>query len=219
MKSPFEIPYPILRGLSWTLTKIGFSLKVQGQEHLEASTGPVILAGNHTGLLDTLVLMASCPRPFHFLMHEKVFDWAFVGKLVRYGNILVLNPEKPKAALSEAISVLKSGASVCIFPEGKLSADGQLNEFQEGAAFLQHQSQAVILPFAIEGGFEAWPHGQPWPKFLPISIAFGAPIVVDKHRSRSETTQLLKTTVSNLLVDLQERKQSCKVHPPLLASS
>ncbi|MEB3286803.1 MAG: lysophospholipid acyltransferase family protein [Vampirovibrionales bacterium] len=205
VKPRCKIPFAVLRILSWTVLKVGFCFKIKGQQHLKETDGkgPLILAGNHTGLLDSLIVLAAFPRQFYFLMHETVFTWAFVGKLVGWGNIVPLNPEQPKASLAKTLALLKAGTPICIFPEGKLSRDGEMNPFSDGVAFLQQKSNAAILPFCIIGGFRAWREGTRWPKFTPVTLVFGAPIypgVLPNHHKRAEITGLLKARIQALQV-------------------
>ena len=199
MKSTFEIPYDLLHRFCRYGLKACFAFEVQGLEHLKQIPGAVILAGNHTGLLDSLIILAAFNQPFRFLMDERVFGWGFIGKLVRYGNILPLNPGKPKDGMRAAIQSLQTGTSICIFPEGKLSVNGQLGKFQEGVAFLQEKSGATILPFVICGGFEAWPYGQRFPRFHPIQLVFGEPILCEMGKNRVEVIVLLRSQISKIL--------------------
>lgn len=219
MKSAFEIPYGLLHRLSRCLLKAGFALEVHGSEHLEKSSGAVILAGNHTGFLDSLILLAAFHRHFHFLMDEKVFGWGLIGKLARYSNILPIKPKQSKTSMASAIGALRNGTSICIFPEGKLSVNGQLGRFQEGVAFLQEKSGATILPFAISGGFEAWPYGQRFPCFHPIRLAFGESIPCETAKDRAEVTVLLRSRISQMLSQLKQRNNTCKPQHPSSVSS
>ncbi len=195
-----SIPLPLLRIFSQCVLKIGFAFTAESREHLQNIAGPVILAGNHTGCLDSLVLFASVRRDFLFLMDASVFDWKVMGRWVKYGNILTLNTGKPLTSLKQSIAILKAGQSLCIFPEGGLTMNGELGEFQEGAAFIQEKSNAPIIPFAISGGFEAWPCGQTLPTFHKINIRFGEPIMPNPERNRTTTTQQLKQAVVSLQV-------------------
>ena len=208
MKSTFEIPNILLHFFSQCLMKVGFAFEVHGIEHLKQIQGPVILAGNHTGLLDSFIVLAAYNKPFRFLMDKKVLGWGIIGKLVRYGNILPLKPKQPKDSLRIAIQSLQHGTSICIFPEGKLSVDGQLGQFQEGVAFLQEKSGVTILPFAISGGSEAWPYGQRLPRLRPVQLRFGEPIPCDTTRERSEVTILLKSSISKMLSPIQSKINS-----------
>jgi 1-acyl-sn-glycerol-3-phosphate acyltransferase len=192
-KSSFELPFGFLRLLAWCILRPWFRFKIRGGEHLAGCSGPRILAGNHTGYLDSPALLAACPRYFQFLMTEEVFGWGLLGKLVRYGNIIPLYTGREKRGLVEALRVLEEGGTVCIFPEGKLTQDGHLNPFNEGVAFLQQKSGVPIVPFWIEGGFDAWPQTRAFPKFQQrVVLQFGQPLEAAPCQPRSEVVSSLQ---------------------------
>lgn len=175
-KSVFEIPFGLLKLISWLMLKPFFGFEVRGLQHLQACRNGVILAGNHTGFLDSLTVLVGCARYFRFMMTEEVFSWGLIGKLVPFGNIIPLYKGREKRALVDAVQLLKQGGALCIFPEGKLTKDGCLNPFHEGVAYLQEKSGAAIVPFAIHGGFEAWPQARRLPVFRKVILEFGEPM-------------------------------------------
>ncbi len=68
---------------------------------------------------------------------------------------------------------------------------------------MHEKSGVPIVPFAIWGGFEAWPEGQPWPKFRKIVLSFGAPILPGEFSDRQAITQALKQRVQHLLGEVE----------------
>lgn len=152
-----------------------FEFEVEGAEHLPEDPG-VILAGNHTGYLDSIILMAAYDQPIRFLVHEKVFSWPVVGWLISVTNMIKVSPTAPKASMTRAVQRLNDNETVCIFPEGKLTTDGNLNPFQPGVGLIHRKSGSTIVPFAIEGGFEAWAWGRKLPRPGKITLRFGAPL-------------------------------------------
>ena len=201
-KSRFELPFPLMRVVARCILRCGFAFEVQGQEHLtlnNPNTSGLILAGNHTGYLDSLVIMAGVARRFKFLMTHEVFDWGWVGRCVPYVNIIPIAPGREKRALVEAARDLQQSGVICIFPEGRLSRDGALGSFQSGVGLLQQKSGVPIIPFAICGGFAAWPEGQRFPRFGKILLRFGEPIFPDTSADRQAITQTLKARVQDLL--------------------
>lgn len=191
-KSSFELPFALLRLIAWCILKPWFRFEIHGGEHVANCPGPIILAGNHTGYLDAPALLASCPRYFRFLMTDEVFGWGLIGKLVRYGNITPLYTGREKRGLVEALRNLQQGGVLCIFPEGKLTQDGNLNPFNEGVAFLHKKSGAPIVPFWISGGFEAWPQTRIFPRFHRVVLHFGKPLESTLCQSRAEVVKTLE---------------------------
>lgn len=199
-KKRIQVPRPWLRFVSVTLLKLFYRFEIHGLAHLNSQTGGFILAGNHTGYLDSLMIYAALNRDFSFLMTEEVLSWRIIGKIVRYGNIIPLFQGKEKRVLAESLRLLKAGHPLCIFPEGKLTETGHMNPFQEGVAFLHEKSQVPVVPFAIQGGFQAWGYQRPWPSFRKkITLRIGAPMHYDPHQHRANLTRNLYRQVSALL--------------------
>ncbi len=206
-KSDFEIPFGLLRLIAWLLLRPFFGFEVRGLHHLRSCRGGVILAGNHTGFLDSLAVLVSCSRYFRFMMTEEVFGWGMIGRLVPYGNIIPLYKGREKRALLDAIRALQGNGIICIFPEGQLTQDGELNPFHEGVAYLQEKSGASIVPFAIHGGFEAWPQVCKLPIFRKVILEFGEPLgmaaaSVTHPENRAKVIKTLEHRVMTLKVAL-----------------
>jgi len=198
-KSRFEVPFFLLRGLATFIMKLFFRLEIKGSIDWKNLAGGAILAGNHTGYLDSMAVLAACARPFYFLMRHEVFEWESVGWLMPYANIIPLYGHREKRALVETIQYLRQGGTICIFPEGKLSDDGRMAEFNPGVAFLHQKSERPIIPFAICGGFDAWAEGRRFPQFRPITVAIGEPIMPGECNDRAALTERVRQQVQALL--------------------
>lgn len=201
MAVPFEIPFPWLRLFAQSVLR-AFAFECRGLEYLRQVAGGCILAGNHAGLLDSLMVLAACDHRFRFLMTESVFEWGLIGKAVPYANIIPLHKGREGRALVESIRRLRNGERLCIFPEGKLTLDGQLDTFNEGVAFLQEKSGVPIIPFALQGSFEIWPITRQFPAFgrkIKLSIQFGEPLPAGSFSNRQECVQGLKNKVQTML--------------------
>ena len=46
---------------------------------------------------------------------------------------------------------LKDGELVCIFPEGKLTGDGEINEFKSGLTRILQETPVPVIPLALQG--------------------------------------------------------------------
>lgn len=163
----------------------------------------IILAGNHTGWLDALIVGSVFDRRTRFLVMEEAMGWPILGPLARYLGAIPLKRGKGNLALEQAKQSLCHGESVLIFPEGRLTKDGNLGDFQSGVSRLHKETGCPIVPFAISGGFEAWPKGRKLPHLVPVKISIGQPI--DKEATESlnidEILNLLKNNIESLKTD------------------
>ncbi|MEA5059300.1 1-acyl-sn-glycerol-3-phosphate acyltransferase [bioreactor metagenome] len=112
--------------------------------------GPAIFVANHISMCDPLLIALLSGRFIHFMAKKELFEkplgrWFF--------KALFAFPIKRKtadlASLRNAMQLLKDGKVFGIFPEGKRSITFELDEMEEGAAFLALRSGAPLLPIYI----------------------------------------------------------------------
>ena len=116
----------------------------------------VIFCGNHIHLMDQCLVIVDNKRPIHYLAKIEYFKsiktrWFF--KLA--GCIPVDRSKKDINAKESAISVLKKGEALGIFPEGtRNKTDKDLLEFKFGAVSMAKKTDALIVPFCITGEYK-----------------------------------------------------------------
>ena len=200
MKSLFQ--HPLILGLVRLYLKLRFRFRVEGLEHAHAawqSGHGVLLAGNHTGLLDTLLVSVAFPKPVTFLMREEVVTWKGVGSIVKRANVLVLWRDQMTKQLRNCMERLQAGEHMVIFPEGELTQTGELNAFNEGVGLLWHKGNAVLLPFAIHGGYHAWKEGEWHATGVDICLQFLPPIPPGDKSQRAALPEQLRQQIQEAL--------------------
>jgi 1-acyl-sn-glycerol-3-phosphate acyltransferase len=139
------------------------------------ATGPLLLAVNHTALVDGPMLYGLLPRPVAFLVKAEVFRGP-LGTLLRHtGQIPVRRGTVQTAPLKRALDVLRAGGIVGVFPEGTRGA-GDVQQVRHGIAYLAVRSGAPVVPVACHGtvarrGRAFFRPGRP-----AITVAFGMPL-------------------------------------------
>jgi 1-acyl-sn-glycerol-3-phosphate acyltransferase len=118
--------------------------------------GAAVLVCNHVSYVDALVIMAESPRPIRFVMDHRIFRTPLAGWVFRHAKAIPVAPAHEDAALlaaayDECASALANGELVCIFPEGKLTATGELNPFRHGVTEILKRSPAPVVPMALRG--------------------------------------------------------------------
>jgi len=157
------------------LATIGAHPQVEGLEKVDTTRASVYVV-NHLSALDIPVLYAYLPFQFRILAKRELFRYPFMGwHLRRSGQIPVVleNPRASVRSLNLAVSALRAGLSLVIFPEGGRSPDGQLHAFMGGAFYAAIKAQADLVPMALVGTYEilkmnTW-HIKPGPVRLFVS--------------------------------------------------
>ncbi|MDD5194907.1 MAG: MFS transporter [Candidatus Omnitrophica bacterium] len=204
--------YQIFRLFLKFIMEYLFKLKASGLENLPSGKR-VILAGNHTSLLDGAALMCVYPERVYFIAEESLFYRGLLGLCFRkLKYIPIKRGGFNKQSIQKAVEILKSGYSIAIFPEGRIAKDGKLAEGKEGAAVIAQLTGASIVPFAIEGAYEAWPVGKKFPKRFPVEVRFASAIEVKEYPSSKALLDEVMEAIAQTKLFL-EREGYLRVEP------
>ena len=153
MKDTFFYKY-IAKPFVWFWFTLLFGCKVVGKENIPKN-GRVVLAGNHTNYLDSLMLISIVPRQVHFLAKDSLFK-GFVGFFLRgVGGIPVNRKIHDKDALISAKKTLEMDLCIGIFPEGTINrTDDIIMPFKIGAVKMSHDTDSTLVPFIITGEYK-----------------------------------------------------------------
>ncbi|QBE65052.1 MFS transporter [Pseudoduganella lutea] len=153
------VPEFLMRFLAWLLIHTVHKVKVIESGRIPEQ-GAAALVCNHVSYVDAVVIMAASPRPIRFVMDHRIFKTPLLGWIFRTGKAIPIAPAKEDPWLLEKAYVdiahaLHDGELVCIFPEGRLTTTGEINEFKGGIAKIIERSQVPVIPMALRG---LWGH-------------------------------------------------------------
>ena len=148
-------PEFLLRFLCWILISVAYRLRVRGLENIP-DKWPVIIVANHVSYVDALVITAACRRPIQFVMDHSIFQTPFLGWAFRQMKAIPIASAKEDPAMMERAfervrQTLAEGDVVGIFPEGKLTRDGEMNPFRPGIEHIVAETGAPVVPLALRG--------------------------------------------------------------------
>lgn len=112
------------------------------------ATGPVILAVNHSHIIDGPMLMGTAPRPLHFLIKKEAYVGPLGPFLEGIGQVKVDRSGTDRSAVSRALGVLENGGALGIFPEGT-RGEGDFASLRAGLAYFAVRAGAPIVPVAV----------------------------------------------------------------------
>ncbi len=136
------------RRVGWFLAKVVWNTKVIGAKNVPAD-GRVLVASNHTGIIDGPLLHGVIPRSSFIIIKEEIFK-GFIGFLMRMSGQIPVDRKNGRAALLTALALLNEDRLVGVFPEGTRGA-GDVKATKAGIAWLAVRSGAPIVPVAILG--------------------------------------------------------------------
>ncbi len=157
------------------LKLFGMTVIVNGLERLDVSR-PRIYASNHLSALDIPVLYRYLPFTFRIIAHRLVFRVPLVGWQLRASGQLMIDPDSvalARRALRDAISTVRAGTPLVIFPEGERSPAGKMLPFRRGAFYIAVVTGADVVPVAILGTYEALPIGSAHLRPRPLRLIIG----------------------------------------------
>jgi len=149
------VPEFLMRFLSWVFVNIMYRIRVRGLENIPEH-GPAVIVCNHVSFMDALVIGGSVRRPVRFVMDHNIFKVPLMGFIFRTARAIPIAPahEDPNAltkAFDRIDAELADGEIVCIFPEGKLTRDGEMNEFKRGVERILERRPVPVIPMALRG--------------------------------------------------------------------
>lgn len=149
------VPEFLMRFLAWMLIHTIHRVKTVDVERIPEA-GPAVLVCNHVSYVDAIVIGAASPRPIRFVMDHRIFNTPFLGWIFRTAKAIPIAPAKEDPWLMEKAFIdiakaLHEGDLVCIFPEGKLTSTGEMNEFRGGIAKIVERSKVPVIPMALRG--------------------------------------------------------------------
>jgi 1-acyl-sn-glycerol-3-phosphate acyltransferase len=168
------------RPMAQRIIRTRFRIEIVGAEHVPP-TGPVVIAANHTGVIDGPLLAIMTPRPVHALTKVEMFEGRTGRFLTAAGQIPLQRHVADVAAIRSTLRVLRDGGVVGVFPEGARGA-GEIDVAEGGAAYLALATGATVVPLAFLGTRE--PGGSlnsmP-PRGSRVVMTFGEPIGFEGH--------------------------------------
>lgn len=195
MKEP--IFYKVVKPGLATWFRLFYRPRFEGTENIPKD-GKIILAGNHTNLLDCLLVGVSTKRCVHFIAKAELTKG--IGKYIFGGLGIIPVDRSSSASGAQAVNVaeeyLKDDKLIAIFPEGTINrTDDIMMPFKGGAVKIALDTGTKIVPFAIIGKYKMFKRN--------IKIKFMPAIEIERG-SLKAANQKLYTIVRNELENAKE---------------
>jgi 1-acyl-sn-glycerol-3-phosphate acyltransferase len=176
--------YSVIAVLSWPVLHGLYRLRARGLEHLPREGG-FVLACNHVSSFDPWPIgLPLWPRRFlRFMAKSELYWWPLTYVLNGAGAFPVRRGQRDVQAIETAVSLVREGYAVAMFPEGTRRAKGLVKRFEarprSGAARIALEAGSPLVPAAVAGtdGLR---------RFQRLRVAYGPPVEIDDLRGRED---------------------------------
>ncbi len=149
------VPEFLMRFLIWLLIHTLYRVKKTGMENIP-DEGAVVVTANHVSFVDALIVGGCIRRPVRFVMYYKIFAIPVLNFIFRTARAIPIagvkeDPEMFASAFAQMQAAIDDGDVLCIFPEGQITHDGEMNPFKAGVINLIEKTPAPVIPMALQG--------------------------------------------------------------------
>ena len=184
-----QLPQSLARLVVSLVFSLRYRLTVLNMERIPASGG-VLMLGNHISWIDWAIVQMASPRPLRFVMAKSIYERWYLRFIFEFFNIIPVGTGASKQALDAVRESLNKGEVVCLFPEGAISRNGHLGEFQRGFEVAAADADAVIVPFYLRGlwgsrfsrSSDRLKTLRSKQSFSDLIVAFGEPLAINSDR-------------------------------------
>lgn len=154
------LPEFLMRFVAWIIVNTLYRIRTTGRENIPDEGGALIVC-NHVSYVDGLVVGGSIKRPVRFVMWYKIFDRPFLNFLFKNAKAIpIASSSEDEEILAQAFDQideeLAAGNLVCIFPEGGITNDGEIQSFRSGIERIVERRPVPVVPIGLSGLWGSW---------------------------------------------------------------
>ncbi|HEV8368027.1 MAG TPA: AMP-binding protein [Pyrinomonadaceae bacterium] len=212
--------------LSYTIilpiTRIMSRMQVEGREHVENLTDPVLFIANHVTVADHALILAALPARLRHRLAvamegERLRNWLhppahttllmrlrFLAQYILVTTFFHVFPLPKRSGFRRSFSYagecIDRGESVLVFPEGERARRGhmQMSDFKSGIGILAKELNVAVVPIKLYGLYELKRRKQYFASPGMVSVVFGEPVKFESHMKPSEIAEELHRIVTEL---------------------
>jgi 1-acyl-sn-glycerol-3-phosphate acyltransferase len=180
--------------------------RISGMQHLPDT--PCVIAANHASYVDGVILAATLPPRFRFVIKREMTRVPLAHFLLkRIGSQFVERFDTRRGA-SDArriFALAESQESLAFFPEGTFRREPGLRRFQNGAFAAAVRGNVPVVPVVICGSRQLLSAGRWLPRPSRLEVIVKPPV---HHNGEADAVaSLLASCRRSILEDLPEPDQ------------
>ena len=193
------VPEFSMRFLIWLLGHSMYRVEHKGLDAIP-DEGAAVLVCNHVSFVDALLIGGAVRRPVRFVMYYKIYDLPVLNFIFRTAGTVPIAGRSEDlliydAAFRKIAEYLRNGELVCIFPEGKLTTDGEIDEFKAGVERILEENPVPVIPMALQGLWGSFFSRDPNKGFFRrlwsrVCLVAGAPIAPEQAKREALQAQV-----------------------------
>lgn len=171
-----------LRMVQWAFKLMlwitGADISYIGRENVPKDRA-VLYVGNHNSYFDILLTYSQCPGLTGYVAKSEMLRYPLLRDWMKRLYCVFLDRNDLRAGMQmilTCIDYIKNDISICIFPEGTRSKDGQMQPFHEGSLKMAAKTGCPIIPMAISNSAQIFENHMPFVRPCKVIVEYGAPV-------------------------------------------
>ncbi|WP_461666259.1 lysophospholipid acyltransferase family protein [Gordonia sputi] len=203
---------PVFRVLELIATGIvraqKMDLRFDGLDNIPADGGAV-LAINHTSYVDFLPAaygVYQAGRRTRFMIKSEMMDIAIMRFLITHTGTVPVDRSQGVEAYRAAVTSLRNGRIVAVYPEATISRSFELKDFKSGAVRMAAEAGVPLIPTIVWGAQRQWTKGGKRDigrSRIPVRVRYGTPITVAPESNPEQETSRLRDVMREQLLRVQ----------------
>lgn len=163
----------------WVIRIAGTKVIVKGEENVPKDTA-VLYVANHRSYYDIILTYVRVPRPTGYVAKKEMLRYPLLTNWMKNLHCLFLDRENIKEGLKTiltGVEKVKSGISICIFPEGTRNrVNDTFLPFHDGSFKIAEKGDVPVLPMTIYNSASVFEDHIPKVKRATVVIEYGKPV-------------------------------------------
>ncbi|QFT53576.1 MFS transporter [Microbulbifer sp. THAF38] len=150
-----KLPEFIMRVLLLLPARTLYKVNFKGLDQIP-NEGPALIVSNHISFLDPVILADIVERYVRFVAHPAIFKSRLLRCILHMSDAIPIgldldDPNSRERTYKAIEESLENGELLCIFPEGKISEDGELQPFLKDIEEILRRKSVPVIPIALHG--------------------------------------------------------------------
>jgi len=168
---------------------------------------PSVVVANHASYLDGVVLFATLPPVFGFVIKREMNEVPVAGLLLRRIGMHFVDRSGAGQGKRDTRALMRqarAGGAMAFFPEGTFHTEPGLARFRSGAFVIAANAGLPIVPVAIRGTRRALPPGGLLPHPGRIEVEVAPPLPVPAAGDTDAIAAALRGARASILARIPE---------------